>query len=77
METKTIINDAYNAAVISSLAMGYSYVLKKFLKMTPPSLAKMDFSDAGKLVLIIGASSMSKDWLVKMKYIPAVIDKTV
>ena len=74
---KTIINDAYNAAVISGLSMGYSYILRKFLKMTPPSLAKMDLSDAGKLVLVIGASSMTKDWMVKMKYIPAVIDKTV
>ena len=45
--------------------------------MTPPSLTKMDLSDAGKLVLVIGASSMTKDWMVKMKYIPAVIDKTV
>ena len=26
--------------------------------MTPPSLAKLDVSDAGKLVLVIGASSM-------------------
>ena len=75
METKTIINDAYNAAVITGLAMGYSYILRKFLKMTPPSLAKLDVSDAGKLVLVIGASSMTKDWMVKMKYIPAVIDK--
>ena len=77
METKTIINDAYNAAVITGFAMGYSYVLRKFLRMTPPSLTKMDVSDAGKLILVIGASSMTKDWMVKMKYIPAVIDKTV
>ena len=61
METKTIINDTYNAAVISSLAMGYSCILKKFVKMTPPSLAKMDLSDAGKFILVIGASSMTKD----------------
>ena len=77
MEGKTIINDAYNAAVITGLAMGYSYILRKFLRMTPPSLAKMDASDAGKMVLVIGVSSMTKDWMVKMNYIPAVIDKTV
>ena len=32
METKTIINDAYNAAVITGFAMGYSYVLRKIFK---------------------------------------------
>ena len=75
MEAKTIINDAYNAALITGFAMGYSYVLRKFLKMTPPSLAKLDANDAGKLILVIGLSSMTKDWMIKMKYLPAVIDK--
>ena len=57
METKTIINDVYNATVITIIiAIGYSYMLKKTLKLTPPSLAKLDVSDAGKLVLVIGAS---------------------
>ena len=76
METKTIINDAYNAAVLQVLLWDILMSSRKFLKMTPPSLTKMDLSDAGKLVLVIGASSMTKDWMVKMKYIPAV-DKTV
>ena len=75
METKTIINDTHNAAVVTSLHIGYSYILRTLLKMTPPSLAKLDVSDGGKFVLVIGSSSKTKNWMIKMKYIPAVMDK--
>ena len=36
------INDLYKVAVISVLAVGYSMLGKKILKMTPPGIQKFD-----------------------------------
>ena len=38
MDKKSIVNDLYQAAVISVLAVGYSMLGKKIFKMTPPSV---------------------------------------
>ena len=48
MDKKSIVNDLYQAAVISVLAVGYSMLGKKILKMTPPS--NFDLEDTGELV---------------------------
>ena len=53
MDKKSIVNDLYQAAVISVLAVGYSMLGKKILKMTPPSVQKFDLEDTGKLVAIV------------------------
>ena len=45
MDKKSIINDLYQAAVISLLSVGYSMLGKKILKMTPPSIQKFDLED--------------------------------
>ena len=45
MDKKSIVNDLYQAAVISVLAVGYSMLGKKILKMTPPSIQKFDLED--------------------------------
>ena len=45
MDKKRIVNDLYQAAVISVLAVGYSMLGKKILKMTPPSVQKFDLED--------------------------------
>ena len=37
MDKKSIVNDLYQPAVISVLAVGYSMLGKKILKITPPS----------------------------------------
>ena len=42
MDKKSIVNDLYQAAVIPVLAVGYSMLGKKILKMTPPSIQKFD-----------------------------------
>ena len=67
MNKKTIINDLYQAAVISILAIGYSMLGKKILKMTPPSIQKFDLEDKGKLVVIVSASEMTREYLIKHK----------
>ena len=65
MDKKSIVNDLYQAAVISVLAVGYLMLGKKILKMTPPSIQKFDLEDTGKLVAIVAASEMTKEYLIK------------
>ena len=70
MDKKSIVNDLYQAAVISVLAVGYSMVGKKILNMTPPSIQKFDLEDTGKLVAIVAASEMTREYLIKQKILP-------
>ena len=65
MEKKSIVNDLYHASLISIFAVGYSMLGKKILKMAPLSIQKFDLEDAGKLVVIIAASEMTREYLIK------------
>ena len=70
MNKKTIVNDLYQVAVISVLAVGYSMLGKKILKTAPPSIQRFDLEDMGKLVAIIAASEMTREYLIKQKILP-------
>ena len=59
MDKKSIVNDLYQAAVISVLAVGYLMLGKKILKMTPPSIQKFDLEDTGKLAESISLNRRS------------------
>ena len=66
MDKKSIVNDLYQAAVISVLAVGYSMTLK----MIPPSVQKFDLEDMGKLVAIVATSEITREYLIKQKTLP-------
>ena len=70
MDKKSMVNDLYQAAVISVFAVGYSMLGKKILKMAPPSIQKFDLEDTVKLVGIIAASEMTREYLIKQKILP-------
>ena len=70
MDKKGTVNDLYQAAVTSMLAVGYSLLGKKILKMAPPSIQKFDLEDMGKLVAIVAASEMTREYLIKQKILP-------
>ena len=70
MDKKSIVNDLYQAAVISVLEVGYSMLGKKILKVTPPSVQTFDLEDTGKLVAIVAASEMTREYLIKQKILP-------
>ena len=74
MDKKSIVNDLYQAAVISVLAVGYSMLGKKILKMSPPSIQKCDLEDIGKLVAVVAASKMNREYLIKQKILPEPIN---
>ena len=62
---KSIVNDLYQAAVISVLAVGYSMLGKKILYIAPPSIQRFDLEDTGKLIAIIAASEIIREYLIK------------
>ena len=52
------------------LAVGYSMLGKQILKMTPLSIQHFDLEDTGKLVAIVAASEMTREYLIKQKILP-------
>ena len=70
VDKKTIVDNLYQSAVISILAVGYSMLGKSVLKMTPPSVQKFGLEDTGKLVLIVAAAEMTREYLIKQKILP-------
>ena len=70
MDKKSIVNDLYQVAVISVLAVGYSMLGKKILKVSPPSIQRFNLEDTGKLVATIAASEMTSKFLIKQKILP-------
>ena len=70
MDKKSIADDLYQAAVISVLAVGYSMLGNKILKVSPPSIQTFDLEDMGKLVAIVAASEMTREYLIKQKILP-------
>ena len=70
MDKKSIVNDLYQAAVISVFTVGYSKLGRKILKMAPLSIQKFDLEDMGKLVAIVAGSEMMREYLIKQKILP-------
>ena len=70
MDKKSVVNDLYQVAVISVLAVGYSMLGKKILHIAPPNIQKFDLEDTGKLVAIVAASDMTREYLIKQKILP-------
>ena len=63
MDKKSTVNDLYQAAVISVLG-------KKILCIAPPSIQKFDLEDMGKLVAIVAALEITREYLIKQKILP-------
>ena len=59
------------------LAVGYSMLGKKILRMAHPSIQKFDLEDTGKLVVIVAASEMTREYLIKQKILPDHIYKCI
>ena len=54
----------------SIFAVGYSMLGKKIIKIAPPSIQKFDLENTGKLVAIVAASEMTREYLIKQKILP-------
>ena len=67
MDKKSIVNDLYQAIFISVLAVGYSMLGKKILCIAP---LHFYLEDMEKLVTIIAASEMTREYLIRQKILP-------
>jgi len=65
-----LVNSAYKSGTIVGLMTLNSWIMKRFLKIKPADLSKMDIEEFGKLTLSVWSSTMIRDWLVKNGYIP-------
>ena len=54
----------------SVLTVGYSMLGKKILRIALPSVQHFDLEDTGKLVTIVAASEMTREYLIKQKILP-------
>ena len=70
IDKKTIVSYLYQVALISVLSIGYLMLGKKILKMTPPGIQKFDFEDTRKLVAIIAAAKMMREYFIKQQILP-------
>ena len=70
MAGKDIANTAYQSAIITALAVGYSMLGKKLIRFDVGDPARPDITEFVKLSLAITVSMFTKDWLVKQKIIP-------
>ena len=68
------VNIVYDAAWIAGLSIGYSMIAKNLIKMKPVDLGRFDLTDTAKLVAIVSAAVITKDYLVSQKMIPEDID---
>ena len=67
MDKKSIVNDLYQVVVISIFVVGYSVLGKEIQKMTPSSIQKSDLENMGKLLTIVAASEMTREYFNKQK----------
>ena len=70
MQSKEIVNTLYHSTVVTSLAIAYSMIGKKLIKLDVGDPAKPDLLDFVKLTSVITLSAASKDWLVINKILP-------
>ena len=68
--TKGFANTIYHSAIITGLAVVYSIILKKLVRLDVGDPSKVDLPDYAKLTGVITLSVATKDWLVNNKIIP-------
>ena len=64
------VNIVYDPAWIAGLTIGYSMIAKNLIKMKPTDLGRFDLTDTAKLVGIVSAAVITKEYLVTQEIIP-------
>ena len=65
-----LVNSAYQASVVAGFMLANSWAMKRFLKIKPVDLSKLDVGDAGKLILSVMGATWIRDYLIKQGIIP-------
>ena len=72
---KDMINVVYQSTLLAGMTIGYSYLLKKFLKLNIGSPSTAGFEEIFKLGGVVGVSNMTLDYLYQQGIIPQNIIK--
>ena len=67
MDKKSIVNDLYQAAVISVLAVGYLMLGKKILCVLHQAFKSLAWKTQENLVAIVAGAVMTRDYFIKQK----------
>ena len=68
---KSIGNAAYHGAVVGGLAVTYTMLGKRLLKIKPADLGALDLENDAKVVGVMALSLWTRDMLVAKGIIPA------
>ena len=74
-DEKKIVNMIYQSAVLSGVAIGYSVLGKRLLKIKMDPMDKIDIEDFVKIASIISLSNLTAEMLYERGLIPRDIMK--
>ena len=69
-DPNAIINKVYRASTLSGIMLANSWIMKRFLKMKPVDLSRLDAEDIAKLIVTVFGSTWIRDYLVKQGIFP-------
>ena len=72
---KQIVNSIYHGMILSTTAIGYGYLFKKFFRMRVDSIDKFTLEEILKLGGIITLSTYTVDMMIQRGIIPKDIMK--
>jgi hypothetical protein len=75
IQQKTLQIRYYHSSVILTLVDGYAMIGGKLVKLDVGDPGRPDLTEALKLTIVVTLATVTKDWLVKNKIIPADILK--
>ena len=75
MDKKSIVSDLLSCITYISASSWLLSVRQKILCIAPSSIQKFDLEDTGKLAVIVAASEMTREYLIKQKILPDHIER--
>ena len=72
---KDLFNTLYHSVLLATTSIGYSYLLKRFLKIKVASPADADLEEILKLGGVVAISNMTLDYLYQQGILPENIVK--
>ena len=72
---KELINTLYHSFLLSSVLIGYAYLLKRFLRINIGSTSTADLEEVLKLGGVVAISNMTLDYLYQQGILPPNIIK--
>ena len=72
---KDIVNTLYHSTLLAATSIGYSYILKRFLRVNVGSPSSANLEELLKLGGVVALSNMTLDYLYQQGILPPNIIK--